>query len=527
MGREIELKLEIPAASANKVMRLPWLWEQASGEMQPRQMSTTYFDTPKYALRQKGISLRVRKVGEKSIQTVKAVAPRKATPIDRGEWQREINGDKPELRYALGTPLQDFSRKKLRKSLKPVFEVKVERSAYPVLSANSAIELAIDRGSISTSSSNASFCEIELELKRGASSELARLARRLAGEVPASLGLKSKADRGFDLRSDQSPRIYRGEHARLSPRSRIGKSFQLIAWSCLRQFALNAGAIEQGSFGGVHQMRVGLRRLSTALTVFEKLIDGPETDAVEAELEWLIGELGPARDFDVFVEKTLAPLSAESSEGAAVKLLLENVVARRDQALSRAQEAVTSDRFRQFVLRTALWILAGEWSDMAEVEGVRADSRIVSFARKTLEARTAKLVKKLSRVNEMDVAERHKLRLSVKKLRYTAEFFADVFPGGAKQKRAFQKVLSGLQDDLGRLNDLAVHRRLGQELVEAWTIVDLNRATTASNENTAPAIQYALGFAIGQEQYEAEACAQRASKLGAELARVKRYWRAA
>src|SRR5262249_10818707 len=183
--------------------------------------------------------------------------------------------DKPELRHVLGTPLQEFSRKKLRKTLTPVFEVKVERSAYPVLSANSAIELTIDRGSISSGAANASFCEIELELKRGASAELARLARRLASEVPASLGLKTKADRGFDLRSDQTPRVYRAERVRIGARARIGQSFQLIAWSCLRQFALNTDAILNGDFEGVHQMRVGLRRLGTVLAVFEKLIDGP------------------------------------------------------------------------------------------------------------------------------------------------------------------------------------------------------------------------------------------------------------
>src|SRR5215475_2478990 len=114
MGREFELKLVIPAASANKVMRLPWLWEQASGEMQPRQMSTTYFDTPKYALRQRGISLRVRRVGAKSVQTVKAANPCKSSPINRSEWENEIKGDQPELRHVLGTPLQKFSRKKLR-----------------------------------------------------------------------------------------------------------------------------------------------------------------------------------------------------------------------------------------------------------------------------------------------------------------------------------------------------------------------------------------------------------------------------
>ncbi|MFZ2028945.1 MAG: CHAD domain-containing protein [Vitreimonas sp.] len=525
MGREFELKLEIPAAAANKVMRLPWLWEQASGEMQPRQMSTTYFDTPKYALRQKGISLRVRRIGAKNIQTVKAITPRKSSPIDRSEWEKEIVGQVPELRHVLGTPLREFKRKKLRKNLTPLFEVKVERSAYPVLSANSAIELAIDRGSISSGDSNASFCEIELELKRGASAELARLARRLANEVPASLGLKTKADRGFDLRSDQAARVYRAEHVRITPRSRIGHSFQLIGWACLRHFALNADAIRIGNFEGVHQMRVGLRRLETVLSIFEHLIDGPETDAVEAELKWLIDELAPARDLDIFVDKTLAPLSAGAAEDAALKCLLENVKTRRDQAMQRAQDAISSDRFRQLVLRTALWVLAGEWSDLAELEGVRPEARIDDFASRTLTRRTRKLVRKLRGVRDLDAGARHKLRLAVKELRYTAEFFADVFPGRRRHQRRFAKILANLQDNLGRLNDLAVHRRLGQEFVEAWTLIDLNRANNASNENAAPAIQYALGFAIGQEQHEGEACADAAFKMGQRLKSAEHFWR--
>ncbi|MBS0384122.1 MAG: CHAD domain-containing protein [Proteobacteria bacterium] len=525
MGREFELKLEIPAASANKVMRLPWLWEQASGEMQPRQMSTTYYDTPKYALRQKGISLRVRRIGTKNIQTVKAVTPRKSCPIDRSEWEREIGGDVPELRHVLGTPLQEFKRKKLRKSLAPVFEVKVERSAYPVLSANSAIELAIDRGSVSTGDANAAFCEIELELKRGASAELARLARRLASEVPASLGLKTKADRGFDLRSDQAARVYRAEHVRVTARSRIGHSFKLIGWSCLRQFALNGDAIRAGNFEGVHQMRVGLRRLQTVLSIFEHLIDGPETDAVETELKWLIDELAPARDLDVFIEKTLGPLSAKAGADAALQCLLENVKARRALAMERARQAVSGDRFRQFVLRTALWLLAGEWSDLAELEGVRPEARIEDFARRTLERRTRKVARKLRAVRGLDIGARHKLRLAVKELRYTAEFFTDVFADARRDRRRFAKILAKLQDNLGRLNDLAVHRRLGQEFVEAWTLVDLDRANNASNENASPAVQYALGFAIGQEQHESDACADTAYEMGRRLKRAKRFWR--
>ncbi len=89
-----------------------------------------------------------------------------------------------------------MAKKKLRKRLKPCFEIHVDRSAFPIQSANSAIEIAIDRAHI-VGEQSASFCEIELELKRGAASEMARIARRIASEVPAALSLKTKAERGF------------------------------------------------------------------------------------------------------------------------------------------------------------------------------------------------------------------------------------------------------------------------------------------------------------------------------------------
>jgi CHAD domain-containing protein len=292
----------------------------------------------------------------------------------------------------------------------------------------------------------------------------------------------------------------------------------------LRHFALNADAVRIGDFEGLHQMRVGLRRLQTVLSIFEHLIDGPETDAVEAELQWLIDELAPARDLDVFIGQTLGPLSAAAAEDPALKRLVETVASRRAEAMQRAQEAVSGDRFRQLVLRTALWVLAGEWSDLAELEGIRPEARIADFARRTLEKRTRKLARKLRHVRELGVEARHKLRLNVKKLRCAAEFFADVFPEARRDQRRFARILAALQDNLGRLNDLAVHRRLGQDFVQGWTLVDLNGAG-ACNENAAPAIQYALGFAIGQEQHEAEDCLARVHALGQRLASATKFWR--
>jgi inorganic triphosphatase YgiF len=517
MAREFELKLEIPASAANKVMALPWLAEHTSDETGAKRMTAIYFDTPKCTLRQRGISLRVRRIGNKHIQTVKATNGSGAFPLDRHEWEREVDGDKPDLRYVGGTPLDAFSRRKLRRSLTPLFEVKVERNAYPVQSANSDIEVAIDRGNISTTTSNMSFCEIELELKRGASAELARLARRLAEEAPVSLGLKSKADRGFDLRADQSPRVHHAEKLILAADARIDRSFQLIGWSCLRQVALNADAVKSGDNEGVHQMRIGLRRMRALMSIFKKLIDGPETDVIEGELEWLTNELGPARELHVFLETTLAPRGAGSAEDEAVQSVRGTVISHRDAALERVRIALNSDRFREFVLRSALWLLAGDWSDNAEADGVPPDGKVRPFAKSVLDKRLRNLCRRIDKVRDMDAHARHKLRIDVKKLRYATEFFAGLF-GRKRARKRFVSILHELQDVLGRVNDIAVNRRLGQQLVHGW------KTTLVSNENISPANQYALGYAIGGEQHEVDGCLRDAIDAGRRLGDAKLFW---
>jgi triphosphatase len=49
-------------------------------------------------------------------------------------------------------------------------------------------------------------------------------------------------------------------------------------------------------------MRVGLRRLRAAISVFKELLPGAETEKIKTELRWLTDQLGPARDFDVLIE---------------------------------------------------------------------------------------------------------------------------------------------------------------------------------------------------------------------------------
>src|SRR6266511_2674720 len=60
---------------------------------------------------------------------------------------------------------------------------------------------------------------------------------------------------------------------------------------------------------GVHQMRVATRRLRSCLALYDKFIPAEQLGYIGGQLKWLIGELGPARDWDVFVADIFAPVA--------------------------------------------------------------------------------------------------------------------------------------------------------------------------------------------------------------------------
>lgn len=505
MAREFEVKLEIPASTVSKVMRLPWLWELATGELRASRIASTYYDTPKYALRERGITLRVRRVGAAHLQTIKARVAGGALPIERDEWEEEIVGDEPELKLAAGTPLDGISRKKLRRQLQPCFEVQVDRSAFPIQSANSAIEIAIDRASI-VGPTPASFCEIELELKRGASSELARIARRIASEVPAALALSTKADRGFALHKEERAAPYSAEPLSIAPSMRVGDAFQAIGWSCMRHFVLNRDAVETGDVGAVAQMSAGIARLRAAMTAFARLLDGPETDAIAAELSWLAGELRLARELDVFLRETLNGTGAAHIDPLALDMLRTDVQARLEHALSRARTAVTSDRCRQLFLRTALWLVAAEWSDSGADLRDEPNRRINRFAQRTLEEQTRNAFRTLRRFAHLAATERDDLRRALTELEHAAHFFATALARKAPGKSSAR--LAKLLAHLDRLHDISVNERLHDEFMRTWT-------NEAAPDPQAAQKAFAMGFALGRLQQEKERRATAVRKLAA------------
>jgi inorganic triphosphatase YgiF len=187
--KEIEIKLELPPASLQRFKRIPLLRGQKRRAKSATEVSV-YFDTDKHKLHRKGMMLRVRRSGDRYIQTIKSAG--NSGPFARDEWESEIKGRAPDLRLAQGTALEPLRSGKFRRQLRPVFETRIRRTTYPLSNGKSDIVLTLDKGTIATGRSSKALCEIELELKRGDEAELFRLARELTQTLPVQLALKEQ-----------------------------------------------------------------------------------------------------------------------------------------------------------------------------------------------------------------------------------------------------------------------------------------------------------------------------------------------
>src|ERR1051325_6903209 len=298
MGHEVELKLEVPAKTIGTLKRMRALGR--NGHARDKNLVSIYFDTAKHKLRKHGMSLRVRHIGQARVQTVKANGQSAAGLFERREWEAPIASDTPDLRATRHTALDHLNGKKLALGLKPVFETRVHRTVVPLRRNGSHIELTLDQGQVRLGRKSAPISEVELELKRGHAADLFAVARDLTGRVPARLAVRSKADRGYALVDDQPIAAVRQHAIILDPRMSAGEAFRAIALGCLHHAAANESAVRERDAEGVHQMRVGLRRLRAAIALFSDLLDDEEPARLKGELKWLTGELGPARDLDVY-----------------------------------------------------------------------------------------------------------------------------------------------------------------------------------------------------------------------------------
>ncbi len=518
--REIELKLEVPANSIARLTRSSVLSGGKAASRKPATLVSVYFDTKKLKLRNNGLSLRVRRIGRRHVQTIKEDSGESAALFSRSEWEHEIHGKQPDLDSARHTTLAPLLGKKLRRGLTPLFETHIQRTVYPIRKGHSEIELTIDKGRIDAGSRSSPVCEVELELKRGELADLFATARELAKEVPVQLGVRSKAARGYSLIAGNESEAIKAAPVALTPDFTCADSFRMIARACLRQLVANRPAMLRGDAEGLHQMRVALRRLRAAISLFGDMLVDRQTQGMKAQFRWISGELGPAREFDVFIRRVLIPVAHDKPDGRGVAVLTEELQQEREEAFDRAHAAIESERFRGLMIDTAAWIEAGDWSRNADDgPSTLRQKPVAALAADELGLRWKKILKRGVRIKDLDAQRRHKLRIQAKKLRYASEFFAGAFPGRkARQRREeFVAGLERLQDALGDLNDISVHEGLTERIADTQETDGKGRKGRARKA-------FAAGRLAGREEARAVSVLKDAQHAYRIFAKTKPFW---
>lgn len=435
---------------------------------------STYFDTEDRRMRRRGLTLRVRQKNGKRVQTIKSEGSSTSGMFARQEWTTPLEGKKPDLKAIMSAAVRNRMGLILPQELSALFKTDVKRTTVIVDHATAQghtakIELAFDLGKIVTTgtpkkkSKTAKISEVELELVEGETSAILDLAKVLAATAPTVLNVSSKVSRGFELCSDSYPKAATAEKVQLNKTLSIEDSMALILRQSLGQLLANRAAADCGKdIEGVHQARIAIRRIYSALSLYKEYLSGPGLAHIKKEIRWLIDALGEARDLDVFLDEVLPVVLADRPDDPDIAAVEAEAYKARTAAYRKVRAALNSRRYTKAMLTLASWIEERKWRAKTSTE--RLDAPLIDIAGQLIGKRHRKVLKLGKSFETLSTEQRHEVRIALKKVRYAAEFFVGLYP--SMRARPFITAMRHLQNTLGASNDVATAEHLLDTLVK-------------------------------------------------------------
>jgi inorganic triphosphatase YgiF len=477
---EVEIRFRLPAETRARLEAHPAFHPTRATAPETLRQVTTYFDTADLALAGHGVSLRVRRSGNDRVQTVKWQARDGHPAFVRREVEWPIDGDEPDLSLAAETLAPVALWDAWSAGLRPTLVTDVERvRRYLLPSADAVIEATLGEGTLSAGPVQDDIQELELELKTGRPAQLYCLALDLHASVPLSLTVESKSARGRRLAAGAAPEAHKAETLHLPRSVSVAEGFRRIMGAGLAHLLANQPAASAGVVEGVHQMRIAVRRLRSALVLFERHLDARAATEIDVELKRLGRVLGEVRDWDVFCGGIL-PAAEHDIPEARPRFLEGPARVERGNAQRRLAGELGGPAFTSLVLRLAVW-MEDYGADTAVFSGDEAKERLADLAPQLLDRLVRKARRRGRHIRRRSIEELHGLRKSLKKLRYSIEFLSSLI--GRRRSRAYLKACKDLQEQLGTINDAALATELSGRL-----------AGTAARTTLVPALSTMPGW---------------------------------
>jgi inorganic triphosphatase YgiF len=466
MSNEVELKLRINKSDIPSLKRQLASIAATRNDVQinapvTHKTLSIYYDTPYLSLFDHALSLRLRYAARKWTQTIKDAGSALSGLHQRLELEWDVKDGKLDFSKITDAAYVDFfNNASLRNALVPLFSTDIRRTTWHLSYENSdQIELVLDIGELIADTHREPICEIELELKHGNKGRLFELALQLQAHFPLTIENISKAQRAYAYYRSQPPTVLKAEPIKLRSKDSANDTLKRIVQACLIQLQGNQDMVLHGhDIEGVHQMRVALRRLRSALKLFNQILHQQIAENILQDLIWITNTLGTARDIDVFISQTLPPIMAQMPNQSSLVLLMKKARQERKSAYVNVREAITSQRYQHLLLALGFWL-----EKQSNQDKKIKKLTIAEIAKPMLATCHEQLIKSGHNLKQATPDERHRIRIAAKKLRYLVEFFASIY--STKKTNPFINYLSQLQDQLGIMNDISVTSALLEKLL--------------------------------------------------------------
>nr|WP_312522409.1 CHAD domain-containing protein [Moraxella sp. CTOTU47724] len=500
---ELELKFAVPSYQQSILRK-----NIDTKTAQQQRLSAYYFDTPNQDLAKKGIALRIRFEDSQWVQTLKTAGDGVAKRVELNTVLSltgmpdtlDVSSLVPDISLITEPTVVAQLTKimpldKLAQALTVQYFTDVQRTSRQIKRNNSRIEIAYDIGKVGIGHLNSQkpannheltqsdIHEIEFELLEGDPGDLIEVAKTWCKKYKLYLSTVTKAQRGsLLLANKQFAQPVKADLAVLQLHKGISQFafLQAVVNNCLVQILPNASAIAEGSPDGnlVHQLRVGIRRLRTALKHFKFAPDYIDPNWLMV-LKQTFSLLGEYRDKEILQIKT--------------QPLLESVGAPHVE-WSTAVDIMPIDAVRANDFQILLLELIGFTHLPVPADNPKAKAPVA----KKLEKLFTAIATASDKFASLDTDSQHGVRKDLKSLRYVSEFAAPLFANqnsGKKGKKAtklnaFLQYLEPAQDVLGEYNDNVV-----------------GHANYLEKAKTDPNALFAVGWFSGREQASSEQCA--------------------
>ena len=452
--REIELKFAIEPASRAQLPGSPGL---AGATATRQRMASIYFDSPGHELRKQEMALRLRRSGRRWVQTLKAGRSGAGGLHARDEWEFDRPGAQLDLSLFAATPLAELdAAASLHERLRPVFEVNFVRTAWRLEPGPGfRIEVALDTGSVSSGERSEAISEVEIECLEGDPACAFELAARLIDGLALRPSAISKAGRGYRLFDGTPLAPAKAAAPRLDPAMTPLAAARAVLQAGLEQLQANEeGVLTTRDPEFVHQARVALRRMRSALRMFRDVIGRDRATQLRDDLGQAGAALGEARDWDVFATESLPAVTRAYGDAAIARSLRARAARQRGRCREAARAALRSTRYAHVILDLARWLAQAD-----DAAPPRQDAEpVAGFAARLILKRHKRALGGARLLAGLSTEERHRVRIDAKRLRYGADGFASLFKASSVER--YLAAVARLQDALGTLNDAVTALRL-------------------------------------------------------------------